>query len=76
MVDSDRLPGSRLWRLRKRDKYVDAELRSVDGDRVEIQFLLNGSSTYKRTLPSRDLALAEAAGKRAELEREGWMEHW
>ena len=66
-----------MWRLRKRHQYVDAELRSADGDNgVEIQFLLNGELTYTRQWPSRDLALAEAAGKRAELEQQGWMEHW
>jgi hypothetical protein len=76
MVDSERHSSHRLWRLRKRDKYVDAELRGVDGDVVEIRFLLNGERTYKRQWPTRGEALAEAAERRAELERQGWMEHW
>jgi hypothetical protein len=54
---------------------VDAEIR-LDGDAVVLLFLLNGALTYERRWPTRAEALAEAAGKRAELEREGWMAHW
>ena len=64
-----------MWRLRKLHQYVDAEL-VVDGEGVEIQFLLNGACSYTRRWPTRALALAEAGEKRAELEREGWMFHW
>ena len=68
---------SRLWRLRKRHQYIDAELVPGDDDRsAELQFLINGVLSYRRAWTSRDEALAEAAAKRRELEREGWAEHW
>jgi hypothetical protein len=54
---------------------VDAELR-VDGDAVDLQLFLNGELTYERRWQTRAEALAEAAGRRAALEREGWMAHW
>jgi hypothetical protein len=77
MTESDnrRKTGQRVWRLRKLHQWVDAELQ-VDGPIVELQLFLNGELTYERRWPSREAALAEAAGKRAELEREGWMAHW
>lgn len=69
--------GQRLWRLRKLHQYVDAEVReSADAMGVEIQFFYNGECAYSRRWPTRDLALVEAAHKRAELERDGWMAHW
>ncbi len=64
-----------MWRLRKLHQWVDAEIR-LDGDAVVLLFLLNGALTYERRWPTRAEAMAEAAGKRAELEREGWMAHW
>lgn len=68
---------SRLWRLRKRHQYIDAELLPGGDDRsVELQFLINGELSYRRVWPVREDALAEAAAKRSELEREGWAEHW
>jgi len=77
IINRDQQTGQRVWRLRKRQHSVDAELRAAErGEGVEIQFLLNGGLTYRRLWPTRDAALAEAAGKRAELERQGWMEHW
>jgi hypothetical protein len=68
---------SRLWRLRKRHQSIDAELLPGGDERsFEIQFLINGVVSYRRVWPSRDEAMAEAAVRRAELEREGWAEHW
>ena len=68
--------GHRLWRLRKLHQFVDAELRECDGTGVEVLFFYNGELSYGRQVPDLAAALAEAAGKRAELEREGWMFHW
>ena len=77
MIDLDQQTGQRVWRLRKRHQYVDAEVRGAGrGDGVEIRFLLNGELSYRRQWPTREAALAEAAAKRDELERQGWMEHW
>ena len=66
----------RIWRLRKRHQSVDAELHPKGGSETELRFLYNGEVAYARTCPSRSDALEEAAAKRAELEREGWMFHW
>jgi hypothetical protein len=77
MGNRDQKAGQRVWRLRKQHQSVDAELRGAsDGYGVEIQFLLNGEVSYRRQWPTREAALAEAAAKRDELERHGWMEHW
>jgi hypothetical protein len=66
----------RVWRLRKLHQYVDAELRDEGGAGVRVQFFFNGEPVLGRRWPTRALALLEAAGKRAELERDGWMAHW
>ena len=65
----------RLWRLRKLDHAVDAEIRPGAGGFV-VQFLYDGVATYKREWPTRAEAFAECAEKRLELERSGWMAHW
>jgi hypothetical protein len=67
--------GGRVWRLRKLHQSIDATLADAGGG-VELQFLLNGEVMYTRRWPTRALALADAASRRAELEREGWMPHW
>jgi hypothetical protein len=67
--------GHRLWRLRKLHQFVDAELREHDAG-VEVLFFYNGQLSYGRQLPTLAAALSEAAEKRADLEREGWMFHW
>jgi hypothetical protein len=67
----------RLWRLRKLHQYADAELHETPGTRAaEVRFFYNGELSYARACPTLELALAEAAAKREELEREGWMFHW
>jgi len=74
-MDSDR--GRRIWRLRKLHQTVDAELQEIAGSaEVEVHFFYNGAFAYARRLPSRAAALAEAAVKRSELERDGWAFHW
>jgi hypothetical protein len=66
----------RLWRLRKQNLVVDAQLNDEGDAGVEIAFLYNGELSYKRRWPTRSEAMADAAAKRVELEREGWMTHW
>jgi hypothetical protein len=66
----------RLWRLRKQNLFVDAQIDDEGGAGVEIAFLYNHQLTYRRRWPTRDAALADAAAKRSELERQGWMPHW
>jgi hypothetical protein len=66
----------RIWRLRKRHTFVDAELRPGGDGGVEVSYFFNGELSYSRRCEDRAQAMAEAAAKRAELEREGWMFHW
>jgi hypothetical protein len=66
----------RLWRLRKQNLVVDAQVRDEGEGGVEIAFLYNGELSYRRRWPTRDAAIADASAKRSELEREGWTAHW
>ena len=65
----------RIWRLRKLNHAVDAEVRAIHGAYI-VQFTYDGVPTYERQWPTRAEAFAEAAAKRTELERSGWMAHW
>ena len=69
-------PMHRVWRLRKQNLVIDAHVGGQGEDGFEVTFLYNGEVSYRRKWPTRDAALAEAARKRSELEREGWMLHW
>jgi hypothetical protein len=62
--------------MRKLHQAVDAELHHGEGATVELRFVLNGDLAYSRHCADRADALSEAAAKRAELERDGWMFHW
>jgi hypothetical protein len=66
----------RLWRLRKLNHAVDAEIRAEAAGGFLVQFFYDGAVTYSRQWPTRSEAVAEALEKRAELERSGWMAHW
>jgi hypothetical protein len=66
----------RLWRLRKQQWFVDAQLDDQGDAGVEIALLYNGELSYRRLWPTRGEALADAAARRSDLEREGWMPHW
>jgi len=66
----------RIWRLRKVGHAVDAEIEATPLGGWTLHFLYDGVLTYRRTWPDREHALEEAASKRAELERSGWMAHW
>jgi hypothetical protein len=65
----------RIWRLRKLHQAVDAELHPI-GTQIEVRFLFNGELSFAQRCATREEALAAAAAKRAELEREGWSFHW
>ena len=66
----------RLWRLRKQNHVIDAQVRDEGEAGVAMEFLYNGELSYRRRWPTRDAAIADAAAKRSELEREGWVAHW
>ena len=66
----------RLWRLRKQNVSIDAHLRDDGEAGVELSLSYDGGVSYRRRWPTREAALAEAAVRRAELEREGWTQHW
>jgi hypothetical protein len=67
---------NRLWRLRKLHQYVDAELVERGAEAAAIRVLYNGELSYVREWPTRREALADAAARRADLERDGWSFHW
>ena len=73
----DRSGDVRIWRLRKRNLYVDAELRQV-GETSEFDLLIyyGATLTSSRRCATRADAIAEGRTRRAELEREGWTFHW
>ena len=73
----DRANDLRIWRLRKRNLYVDAELRQVS-DSAEYDLLVYCGTmlTSSRRCATRADAVGEAKTRRAELEREGWTFHW
>jgi hypothetical protein len=73
----DRANELRIWRLRKRNLYVDAELRQVEGQgEWELLVYYGTTLTATRRFPTRADAVAEGRVRRAELEREGWTFHW
>jgi len=48
----------------------------TDRQGIEIRLFYDGAFAYARRLPTRELALAQAAERRRELERSGWNLHW
>ena len=67
----------RIWRLRKRNLYVDAELRLVpDSGEWDLLIYYGTTLTSSRRCATRAEAVGEGKSRRAELEREGWTFHW
>jgi hypothetical protein len=66
----------RIWRLRKQQHHIDAELRDDGSDAVELRFSYDGKIASSRRWPTRRLAFSNASEKRQELERAGWVDHW
>ena len=72
-------PGAdlRIWRLRKRNLYVDAELRHVpETGEWDVLVYYGTTLTSSRRCATRAEAVGAAKARRAELEREGWTFHW
>lgn len=73
----DRANDFRIWRLRKRNLYVDAELRQVkESTEFDLLVYYGTTLTSSRRCATRAEAVGEAKARRAELEREGWTFHW
>ena len=66
----------RVWRMRRRQLAVDAELHIAADGTVDVRFFQNGTLTYSKHCATREEAMAEATAKRSELERAGWIFHW
>ena len=66
----------RVWRLRKRQESIDAELRKDGAGGVTLDFVVNGRRLAGRRWPTRAHAMKAATEKREELERAGWATHW
>jgi hypothetical protein len=77
--ETDEAPAGtiRLWRLRKRSLYVDAELRPIEGtSEISLSIFYGTMLTWSARYANRGDAIADARSRRAELEREGWTFHW
>ena len=72
----ERPQSERVWRMRKQNLQVDAELRDHGEAGVDLQFFYNGELVYDRRCGTRAVALEEAFAKRLELDRGGWTSHW
>ena len=67
----------RIWRLRKRSLYVDAELRAVGASgEFDLSIFYGTMLTWSGRFPTRSAAVDEARARRSLLEREGWTFHW
>ena len=76
-MDMNQTGDLRIWRLRKRNLYVDAELKQVPATGEWDVLVFYGTTlTASRRCPSRSEAVQFARERRAELEREGWTFHW
>jgi hypothetical protein len=63
--------GGRVWRVRRRQRHIDAEIHDT-----ELVLRYGGRLIYARRWPSREAAEADARAKLEELERAGWITHW
>jgi hypothetical protein len=65
-----------LWRVRRRQDVIDAEIAPAADTGIELRLAYNGRAVYRRVWPSRDDAVREAAARRVGLEQVGWTRHW
>lgn len=65
----------RLWRVRRRQRSIDAILRP-SGSGFVLEFVMNGKPLAARRWPTRTQAETAALERRHELERAGWTTHW
>lgn len=73
----ERANALRLWRLRKRNLFVDAELTRVDdSEAFDLSIYYGTTLTWSRRCATRAEAVADARSRRADLERQGWTFHW
>ncbi|MGH6750103.1 MAG: hypothetical protein ACRECI_12410 [Methyloceanibacter sp.] len=75
-VDSTRLVGDRLWRIRKRQHVIDAIVRPAAREAVALEYVLNGRRIYVREWPTREAAETTAGARLRDLQRAGWATHW
>ena len=54
----------RLWRLRKQDLFVDAQINDEGDAGVEIAYFYHHQLTYRRRWPSLEAALAEPCSRK------------
>jgi hypothetical protein len=68
--------GERVWRARKHQSWIDAQLHPTADAGFELQFFYDGSLVLSRVWPVREDAVAYAATQLRELQRAGWNSHW
>ena len=67
--------GVRLWRVRKSNTWIDAQV-STGPTATELRFFLDGERVFSRAFPTRALATADADERLRDLQRAGWTSHW
>jgi hypothetical protein len=65
---------TRLWRVRKLHRHIDAEIRGAFPFEVRLRY--GDRVMYRCDWPTREQADADAAAKLADLVRAGWTAHW
>ena len=76
-MSTPREPGVvRVWRLRRMHQQTDAVLSERADGGFDLSLRYNGREAYRRRWATREEAVADAAARRADLEREGWASHW
>jgi hypothetical protein len=68
---------SRLWRLRKDHRVIEAIVRArSDSEAVTLKIHYNGEATDTRQWPTYELAAKAADARLHEFLRQGWATHW
>ena len=65
----------RLWRVRRRGRWIDATL-DRSGGLWRVTFTLNGRSLPASEFETEEEARDAARARLREFERAGWTEHW
>ena len=66
---------SRLWRVRKHDQHIDADLHETRRG-VELRYAWNDRRLIALPFADEREARREAARRLRELQRAGWTSHW
>jgi len=76
-VDQTTRGSTRLWRLRKDHRLIEAIVRvRTDSEGVTLKINYNGEATDSRQWPTYELAAKAADARLRDFLRQGWATHW